>query len=141
MDDCLHYAFRGSPGWDVYMSGKRVLVVEDDFLIRMTLTEALESEGFVVLEADSGEAALVQLRSDPTIALLMTDMQLSGSLDGRALANAVRAENAILPIIYMTGRPDRIGAVDPSREIVISKPYQPSAICAAARTLVARDHA
>jgi DNA-binding response OmpR family regulator len=120
------------------MSGKRVLVVEDDFLIRMTLSEALESEGFVVIEADSGEAALVQLRSDPSICLLMTDMQLSGSLDGRALAAAVRAENAILPIIYMTGRPDRIGDVDPVREIVIGKPYLPSEICAAARALIAR---
>jgi DNA-binding response OmpR family regulator len=121
------------------MSGKRILVVEDDFLIRMTLSEALESEGFVVIEADSGEAALVQLRSDPSICLLLTDMQLSGGLDGRALAAAVRAENAILPIIYMTGRPDRVGAIDPAREMVIGKPYLPSEICAAARSLVARD--
>jgi DNA-binding response OmpR family regulator len=121
------------------MSGKRVLVVEDDFLIRMTLTESLQSEGFVVIEADSGEAALVQLRADPTIALLMTDMQLSGSLDGQALVAAVRAENAILPIIYMTGRPDRIGPVDPAREMVIGKPYLPSQIVAAARAMVTRD--
>jgi len=121
------------------MSGKRILVVEDDFLIRMTLSEALQGEGFVVIEADSGEAALVQLRADPTICLLMTDMQLSGSLDGRALADAVRAENAIMPIIYMTGRPDRIGSIDPAREVVIGKPYLPSQICAAARAMVARD--
>ena len=121
------------------MSGQRILVVEDDFLIRMTLTESLESEGFVVIEADSGEAALVQLRSDPTIRLLLTDMQLSGSLDGRALAEAVRAENLILPIIYMTGRPDRVGPVDPLRELVIGKPYLPSEICAAARAMLARS--
>ena len=121
------------------MSGQRILVVEDDFLIRMTLTESLESEGFVVIEADSGEAALVQLRSDPTISLLLTDMQLSGSLDGRALAEAVRAENLILPIIYMTGRPDRVGAVDPLRELVIGKPYLPSEICAAARAMLVRS--
>jgi len=120
------------------MSGKRILVVEDDFLIRMTLTESLESEGFVVIEADSGEAALVQLRTDPTISLLLTDMQLSGSLSGRALADAVRAENAILPIIFMTGRPDRIGAVDPDREMIIGKPYLPSEVCLAARAMLAR---
>jgi len=95
------------------MSGKRILVVEDDFLIRMTLTESLESE-------------------------LLTDMQLSGSLSGRALADAVRAENAILPIIFMTGRPDRIGAVDPDREMIIGKPYLPSEVCLAARAMLAR---
>jgi DNA-binding response OmpR family regulator len=121
------------------MNGRRVLVVEDDFLIRMTLTESLENEGFTVIEADSGEAALVQLRADPTICLLMTDMQLSGSLDGSALAAAVRAENAILPIIYMTGRPDRIGQIDPNREMVIGKPYLPSEICAAARAMISRE--
>jgi DNA-binding response OmpR family regulator len=121
------------------MNGKRILVVEDDFLIRMTLTESLQSEGFVVIEADSGEAALVQLRADPSICLLMTDMQLSGSLDGQALVRAVRAENAVLPIIYMTGRPDRVGSVDPAREMVIGKPYLPSQICAAARALVSGE--
>jgi DNA-binding response OmpR family regulator len=115
------------------------LVVEDDFLVRMTLTEALESEGFVVIEADSGEAALVQLRSDPSIALLMTDMQLSGGLNGQALADAVRVENAILPIIYMTGRPDRVGSIDPAREMMISKPYLPSDICAAARKMISGE--
>jgi DNA-binding response OmpR family regulator len=120
------------------MDAKRILVVEDDFLIRMTLTEALESEGFLVIEADSGEAALVQLRSDPSISLLMTDMQLSGGLDGHALAKAVRMENAILPIIYMTGRPDRIGTIDPDREMVVGKPYLPSEICAAAWKMIAR---
>jgi DNA-binding response OmpR family regulator len=113
------------------MEPKRILVVEDDFLIRMTLTEALESAGFQVLEADSGEAALVQLRSDPSIALLMTDMQLSGGLDGQSLVKAVRLENAILPIIYMTGRPDRVGSIDPARELVIGKPYTPTDICMA----------
>ena len=92
-------------------------------------------EGFVVIEADSGEGALVQLRSDRSIALLLTDMQLSGSLDGRALADAVRAEDLILPIIFMTGRPDRIGVVDPAHEMVIAKPYLPSEICAAARPM------
>lgn len=121
------------------MDAKRILVVEDDFLIRMTLTEALESEGFLVIEADSGEAALVQLRSDPSISLLMTDVQLSGGLDGQALVKAVRVENAILPIIYMTGRPDRVGMIDPEREMVVGKPYLPSEICAAARKMTARD--
>jgi DNA-binding response OmpR family regulator len=120
------------------MEPKRILVVEDDFLIRMTLTEALESEGFLVLEADSGEAALVQLRSDPSIGLLMTDMQLSGGLDGQALVRAVRSENAILPIIYMTGRPDRVGAIDATREMVVAKPYTPTDICAAVRRMLSR---
>jgi DNA-binding response OmpR family regulator len=120
------------------MSDPRILVVEDDFLIRMTLTEALENDGFVVIEADSGEAALVQLRADRTIRLLLTDMQLSGSLDGHALAAAIRAEDLVLPIIYMTGRPDKVGTVDPSREMIIGKPYLPSEICAAARAMLAR---
>jgi hypothetical protein len=39
----------------------------------------------------------------------------------------------------MTGRPDRVGHIDPAREMVIGKPYLPSEICAAARKMTARD--
>src|SRR3954451_4945889 len=84
----------------------RVLVVEDEFLIRMTLAEALGDEGFEVLEAESGDAALPMLQADPEIRLLLTDIQLHGQLNGRALAKRAREHKPTLPIIYMTVRPD-----------------------------------
>lgn len=112
----------------------RVLVVEDEFLIRMTLAEALGEEGFEVLEAETGDAALPILRADPRIRLLLTDIQLPGRLNGRALAQQAREHLPKLPIIYMTGRPDP-GDLSSPLDVYISKPYTLNDICAAARRL------
>ena len=112
----------------------RVLVVEDEFLIRMTLAEALADEGFDVVEAETGDDALSILHSDPAIKLLLTDIQLPGFLNGRALAREARERAPMLPIIFMTGQPDP-GDRTSEREVFISKPYTLFDICEAARRL------
>jgi DNA-binding response OmpR family regulator len=118
------------------MSRPKVLIVEDEFLIRMTLAEALTDDGFDVIEAETGDEALALFGQQESIDLLLTDVQLPGSLDGIALARAARARVPQLPVIYMTGRTDQLagtGAAAP--EVFIGKPYQLSDICAAARRL------
>ena len=112
----------------------RILVVEDEFLIRMTLAEALADEGFDVVEAESGDDALSILHADPAIKLLLTDIQLPGVLNGRALAREARERTPLLPIIFMTGQPDP-GDRTSEREVFISKPYTLVEICEAARRL------
>ncbi|HEX4259700.1 MAG TPA: response regulator [Acetobacteraceae bacterium] len=121
------------------MSNERILLVEDEFLVRLTLVEALSDDGFEVLEASSGDEAATVLERDPSIGLLMTDIQMPGSLDGRALARRARELRPDLPVIFMTGRPDTMGspAAD-RRDLFIAKPYLPSEICAAARKLLAK---
>lgn len=117
--------------------GPRVLVVEDEFLIRMTLVEALGDEGFDCVEAESGDAALPILQSDPEIRLLLTDIKLPGLIDGRALAQRARERFPHLPIVFMTGQPD---PEDRSSvlEVFISKPYTLNDICDAARRLTSQ---
>ena len=112
----------------------RVLVVEDEFLIRVTLAEALGEEGFEVLEAESADAALPMLQSDPGIRLLLTDIQLPGVLNGRTLAEKAREQLPGLPIIFMTGRPDA-GESGSPLDVFISKPYTLTDICEVARRL------
>ena len=114
----------------------RILVVEDEFLIRLTLVEALGDEGFDVIEAESGDDALPLLQSDPAIGLLLTDIQLPGSLDGRSLARRAREGRPSLPVLYVTGRPDPAAeAASAANERYISKPYTLTDICAAVRSL------
>jgi CheY-like chemotaxis protein len=116
----------------------RVLVVEDEFLIRLTLSEALGDEGFEVLEAETGDAALPMLAPGCGISLLLTDIQLPGSLNGRALVERVRRTMPGLPVIYMTGRPDPDGEAPASPlDVFIAKPYTLTAICDAAKQLTA----
>jgi len=119
------------------MTAPRILVVEDEFLIRMTLSEVLADEGFEVLEAGSAEEALSVLNTTPSVALLLTDVQLPGGTDGAALARQARARTATLPVVFMSGRPDT--APEPNtaaRNYFIAKPYRLSDICALVRRVV-----
>lgn len=115
-------------------SPPRVLVVEDEFLIRLTLAEALSDDGFDVLEAESGDAAMALLRGNPDISLLLTDVQLPGGLDGRSLVRMARETAPGLPAILMSGRPDPAAPNSPL-DVFIAKPYLLSDVCAAAHRL------
>ena len=116
----------------------RILIVEDEFLIRLTLAEVLADEGYEVLEAESGDAAIGLLEDSPDIAVLLTDIQLPGALDGRALAERARRSRPDLPVIFMTGRPDNFpGEKGAAREVYVAKPYLPSEICTAVKRMLA----
>jgi DNA-binding response OmpR family regulator len=118
------------------MATVKILLVEDDYLIRLTLAEALAEAGFAVLEAASGDEASAMLQHEITIALLLTDVQLPGHLNGLQLAELARNRTPDLPVLFMTGRPDVLGAGGRSvRDAFIAKPYLPSDVCAAARRL------
>ena len=114
----------------------RILVVEDEFLIRLTLVEALSDEGFDVIEAETGDAALPLIEADPTIRVLLTDIQLPGVLNGTRLAQRARQTRPTLPILFMTGRPDPVAesAASPL-DRYIAKPYTLNDICSAVRSL------
>ena len=114
------------------LTRKRILVVEDDFLIRMMLAEVLEDEGFDVVEADSGDQALAAL--DASVDLVVTDMQLPGTLNGRGLVEEARKTRADLPVIFTSGRMET--TTSHPREMSIAKPYQSSEVCAAIRRLL-----
>jgi CheY-like chemotaxis protein len=119
------------------MDGTKILLVEDEFLIRLTLAEALTDEGFQVLESGTGAEAVATLRSHPDVALILTDIQLPGGVNGLELVRSARALRPSLLVIYMTGRPDTIaGEVDSSRDAVIAKPYLPSEVSATARRML-----
>jgi CheY-like chemotaxis protein len=121
------------------MPTPKILIVEDEFLIRLTLAEALAEDGFAVAEAASGDEALAMLQEDASIELLLTDIQLPGKLDGIALARAARRHAPLLPVIFMTGRPDSTTNAAPSQlDVFIAKPYLPSEVCATARRLTGR---
>ncbi len=118
--------------------GKRskVLIVEDEFLVRLTLAEALSDEGFQVLEAETGDAALPILQSNQEISLLLTDIQLPGTINGHALALKARENLPKLPIIFMTGGPDEETGAS-AQDVFISKPYTLANICKTAKRLTA----
>jgi CheY-like chemotaxis protein len=99
------------------MNRHKILLVEDEGLIRLLLSEVMADNGFEVVEVATGEEAMAWLGGGESFDLLLTDIQLPGSMDGLDIARAVRARNASLPIIFTTGQPDRMGAWRAGRTI------------------------
>ena len=116
----------------------RLLVVEDEFLIRLMLSEALLDAGYEVLEAADADEALrqIELAAGRPPRALLTDVQLPGPVNGHELASRIRARLPALPVIFMTGRPEPLGAPASRRDVVIAKPYLPSEVCAAVERLL-----
>jgi CheY-like chemotaxis protein len=119
------------------MDHGRILIVEDEFLIRATLADMLEDAGHEVVAAESGEEALQVLGADHGIALMMTDLGLAGGMNGLTLASAARGLRSGLPIIFVTGRPDLAPTTDGANSAVVGKPYTSSDIVSAVARLLA----
>lgn len=77
-----------------------VLVVEDEWFIRMELVDALADAGLTVLEAGGGEEALSYLASAGPIQVLITDIRLLGPLSGWDVADKFRDARPTIGVIY-----------------------------------------
>lgn len=103
-----------------------ILVVEDDDDVRFVTVTMLTSLGYTVLEAISGRAALDMLRDRSDIALLVTDVVLSGDMNGRRVADAARERNPSLKVLFMSGYTENAivhhGRLDPGVNF-IQKPF------------------
>lgn len=87
-----------------------VLVVEDDIMLRMRSVDIVEDAGYTPVEAvDADEAFAILHSRSADIALLFTDIQMPGSMDGLQLAHAAHARWPQLKIIIVSGqlRPSR----------------------------------
>jgi signal transduction histidine kinase/DNA-binding response OmpR family regulator len=99
----------------------RVLVVEDDALIRMSIAEMLESRGHTVFEAGDGNEALRVHENEP-IDVLLADVGLPG-MNGVEVAERMREARPDLPVLFATGDQTANGVVRDARTAVIVKPY------------------
>ena len=113
----------------------RILVVEDDALIREFVVEALREEGYVVIHAANGEEALAWCgRAD----VLITDVKLPGSVDGWQIAERCREHDPGLPVIYATGFSPVAPRPVPG-SLMLQKPYRPEDIVRAVRRVASNQ--
>ncbi len=120
---------------------QRILLVEDEALIRIIVAESLADAGFDVAEAESGEAAMRLLDTLDPLDLLLTDIQMPGSIDGNAVALAAKKRHPGLPVIYVTGRPDSLRNGMGRSDAFIRKPFGPTEVLSLIRTLLASRQA
>lgn len=103
----------------------RILLVEDEEMVRQPVVAMLELLGWEVVEASSAEGALELVcgDDDASLDLVLTDMVMPG-LGGRDLAVRLRETRPELPVLFMTGY-DPAGGEDPASatESIIGKPF------------------
>jgi CheY-like chemotaxis protein len=113
-----------------------VLVVEDDYFLRINAVLMIEEAGFDVLEAASADQAIEILEARPDVHVIFTDIQIPGSMDGLKLAHAVRGRWPPIKIIATSGRVNlRIDDL-PEGGRFLPKPYRPEEIVGTLRELV-----
>jgi CheY-like chemotaxis protein len=106
----------------------RVLFVEDEFLIREWIAQALAEQGFAVQKVGNASDALRHIACAP-VDVLLTDINLPGGMDGTALARRIRELEPDLPIIYASARANLLKQEDRvPGSLVLAKPYDPAAV-------------
>lgn len=105
-----------------------ILVVDDEALVRIFAVDFLEEAGFKVFEAPDADEALEILGARPDIHLVMTDVQMPGSMDGLGLAKVMRERWPGIPVIIASGR-HKFEDGDLSDDVpVLTKPYLPETV-------------
>src|SRR3984957_5599122 len=82
----------------------KVLIVEDEMILRMRAVDIVEDAGFCPVEAVNADQAIAILESRSDISLLFTDIQMPGSIDGLKLAHAVHERWPSIKIILVSGQ-------------------------------------
>ena len=117
----------------------RVLLVEDEDLLRKPIREILEMNGYAVLEAGNGEAALrlAEQYAEP-IDLLLTDVIMPG-VNGRELAEQLTAQRPNLRVLFMSGYTNNMvvhhGILEEGLAF-LEKPFTPEALAVKIRQVL-----
>jgi CheY-like chemotaxis protein len=105
----------------------RILVVEDEWLLRAFIADHLREAGCEVVEAANAETAVAILADGHDIDVVFTDIRLGGILNGWDVGEHARIRAADMPVLYTSGNP-----VTPRRDVAgsvyFSKPYDPGDI-------------
>jgi CheY-like chemotaxis protein len=114
-----------------------VLVVEDEFLIRMNVVEIIEDAGYHALEAANADEAIVLLETHPDISVMFTDIDMPGSMNGIRLAHAVRGRWPPIKIIATSGHFRLRDGDLPHDGRFLQKPYSSDQITTTIREMMA----
>lgn len=111
------------------MSEKKILIAEDEMVLRFLLTETLEDEGFEIDEAEDGKIAMDNLRYNEYDLIILDYMMPEAT--GIEVCRWLRSEggvNADKPVILLTAKAeekDRELAMQVGVSMFVSKPFSP----------------
>ena len=99
-----------------------ILLVEDEPLIRMATAVELEGAGFQVLQASDADEAIGMLEREPSIRVIVTDIDMPGDRDGVRLAHTVRHRWPPVHIVVISGRRAPQASDLPEKAVFFAKP-------------------
>lgn len=120
----------------VPQSRTSVLVVEDDPVLRLCITDDLSELGFELFEAADAQEAIDQLTRHETIGVMFTDVDMPGDMNGIGLAELVKDRWPPVRIIVTSGEHRLCGADLPPASRFLPKPYTPATVATTIRNMV-----
>ena len=122
---------------DLWGSGT-ILVVEDEDMVRAVAERALTRQGYTVITAENGEAALELIADSPELDLLVSDVVMP-SMDGPTMAGHIRKRYPDLPILFMSGYAEEQlrKSIDIDNVAFLPKPFSVQQLAEAARDILA----
>jgi CheY-like chemotaxis protein len=104
-----------------------ILVVEDEYMLRLAIVESLQDCGWRVLEADSFEQAIAVSSSGTPVEVLFTDVRINGQGCGWDVAEVFRRARPDIGVMYTSGNSSNGSRAVPD-SLFFKKPYQASSI-------------
>ena len=111
----------------------RVMIVEDEVLVRFPIAETLRAVGLEVIEAGNADEAWSYLLSGQAVDLIFSDIQMPGSMDGLELTRRVQQRFGHIIIILTSGRPSQRSTDHPH---FLAKPYRIGDVTALIKSLL-----
>ena len=121
------------------MERSKILVVDDEKLVRRMIARVLESEGMSIVEASNGLDAVQMAKAQP-FDLIILDIIMEG-IDGFQVIHQLRSEGMLTPVFILSGRQadnDKVFALGIGADDYITKPFSPSVLCAKVKACLRR---
>ena len=113
-----------------------VLIVEDEFLLRLDAAEFMKDCGFTVYDASNADEAIAPLELHGDIRAVFTDIHMPGSMDGLKLAHYVRGRWPPVQLIITSGRARPRVEDMPIGSGYVDKPYQLDKVADSLRAMI-----
>lgn len=122
---------------DTFVERPRLLLADDEVIVRELLQESLQDAGYEVVAAGSGGEALHALESEDGLVALVTDVNFGGRPTGWEVAARARELRSDMAVVYMTGdSAHEWSAHGVPQSTLVAKPFAPSQLAVAVATLL-----
>ena len=102
----------------------KILIVDDEPLIRIGMSSLATDWGYEALEAGNADEAIATIEQNPGVRLVLTDVDMPGTMDGIRLAHFIRGRWPPIKLVVISGKMAVSASELPEGTRFFSKPYQ-----------------